>query len=197
MCTQYVRCVPTHPPLSSPCARVCWACAELKLLDSERTAQRASVAAWESVSEASLKKSDPKFKCYLGLCSDAAAPPEDHSHAPPTLEVKLARQTWQMPQRAGGSKDFQLASSVPDSQGPWWAGFGPAALQAEAESGRAVGRRFSRLDPHSVPITSEPVPAQPTQGLTPGAASPFSNAAGLCDRLADGLHRCMPTATRN
>eukprot|EP00966_Prymnesium_polylepis_P304258 7029646-Prymnesium_polylepis.1 len=46
--------------------------------------------AWRAVSESGLKKSDPKFKLYLGLCAGADDKPGDHATNPPKLDIVFA-----------------------------------------------------------------------------------------------------------
>lgn len=57
------------------------------------------------VSAGSLKKTDPKFKVYLGLCSSEDEPADNHSHAPPPLAIAFARETWLMPR--GKHNDYR------------------------------------------------------------------------------------------
>ena len=49
------------------------------------------------VSSGSLKKSDPKFKLYLGLCKSADEKAADCSFDPPKLKTLFARESWATP----------------------------------------------------------------------------------------------------
>jgi len=128
----------------------------------------ARVAALKAVSSGTLKKSDPQFKQYLGLASSADEKPAEHSSAPPKLQIAFARETWLMPQVSPNAKhkDFKLASAVPSSPGPWWAGFAHAELAPSPAANRSRARRFSH-QPYGISIASEPVPTKLAWGAEP------------------------------
>jgi len=148
----------------------------------------AAAAAWRAVSAINLKKSDAKFKCYLGLTDNEAGKPDDHSHAPPKLEVAFARETWLMPQVAPNAKhkDFKLAKTEPDSLGPWWAGF-KSPVAASQLALRSKTRRASH-QPYGMPIASEPVPTRPMQAWGLPGALAKGGAYELADDLKSDLH---------
>ena len=100
--------------------------------------------ALNAVSAGSLKKSDEKFKMYLGLCKSADDKPADYSiTSPPPLQPAFAREKWDLPEDVNGyartdvpeASDGTGSSSPqnlsPESmrlrnktgEGPWWAGF--------------------------------------------------------------------------
>ncbi len=74
------------------------------------------------MSESTLKKSDPKFKVYLGLARSESDPPAGHATSPPTLTPVFQRETWLTP---GAEVElYRLQARVPGAPAPWWAGFG-------------------------------------------------------------------------
>ena len=98
-------------------------------------------AAWRKVSAGKLRKADAKFKVYLGLCDDEAAPPADFSKRPPRLETLFVRQTWLMP----GDKhsDYKLHEWVHNAPQPWWAGFAPRTTAAHGDGNAPRGGHIS------------------------------------------------------
>jgi len=142
--------------------------------------KRTDASAWKQVSDGALKKSDPKYKCYLGLCETAADAPDDFSSHPPTLDIAFSRETWLMPQanrKDGKHKDYKLLHANPESHGPWWAGFAESVLVHDDARGPSPGqhRRASfqpaphrpdsplgghvrAFQPYNISIASEPVP---------------------------------------
>mmetsp|Transcript_38774 Transcript_38774/g.94147 ORF Transcript_38774/g.94147 Transcript_38774/m.94147 type:complete len:577 (+) Transcript_38774:190-1920(+) len=122
----------------------------------ERYGIETDTASWDSVSSGTLKKSDRKFKVYLGLCEhedDKSAVP--CTIAPPRLDVKFLRETWLMP--SAKHNDYKLKWSMPNAKGPWWAGF--AAL-SEVEVSPTVTdcKPLPVYQPYGIAISSEPVP---------------------------------------
>lgn len=55
------------------------------------------IGAWESVLDKNLKKSDKKFKVYLGLCESEEENPASSASRPPKLEPVFRRETWLTP----------------------------------------------------------------------------------------------------
>jgi len=79
--------------------------------------------AWRAVSESGLKKSDPKFKLYLGLCAGADDKPGDHATNPPKLDIVFARESWSTP--GSNIDEYKILYPIQaGASGPWWAGFG-------------------------------------------------------------------------
>jgi len=89
-----------------------------------------SLEAWRGVSDSSLKKSDPKFKVYLGLCSAEDEKPAGHSTIPPLLEPVFKRETWLTPGAA--VEQYKLQSAFPGAAAPWWANFGQRAPRSNS-----------------------------------------------------------------
>ena len=69
-----------------------------KLYEKEVT----TAGAFEQISSGSLKKSDTKFKVYLGLCKGPDDKPASSSSDPPKLDVAFKEETWLMPGEAQG-----------------------------------------------------------------------------------------------
>ena len=77
--------------------------------------------AWQEVSSETLKKSDPKFKLYLGLCESADQKPGPFSLRPPRLEAVFKRETWDL--QSSKVDDYKLISAHATAPSPWWVGF--------------------------------------------------------------------------
>mmetsp|Transcript_65590 Transcript_65590/g.179901 ORF Transcript_65590/g.179901 Transcript_65590/m.179901 type:complete len:656 (+) Transcript_65590:132-2099(+) len=135
-------------------------------------------AAWEAVSAGTLKKSDKKYKVYLGLCKGEDDKPAGHSADPPKLDVAFLQETWLMP--SAKFNDYRLKGRKPGTRGPWWAGFaepGMPAAQPADEDKPARSRQ-----PYGMPISSEPVPGAPAASpVFHGAAS--ADAPAACERV--------------
>ena len=190
-CCALIPCFSQQPAGLADVARPDWNTLPRTELGSSRlkvSDPAAAAAAWRAVSAINLKKSDAKFKCYLGLTDNEAGKPDDHSHAPPKLEVAFARETWLMPQVAPNAKhkDFKLAKTEPDSLGPWWAGF-KSPVAASQLALRSKTRRASH-QPYGMPIASEPVPTRPMQAWGLPGALAKGGAYELADDLKSDLH---------
>ena len=94
-----------------------------------------SLTDWEAVSDGGFKKSDKKFKVYLGLCETADDKPGPHTSAPPTLTPRFKRETWFMPGAA--VDEYRLQAAFADIGGPWWTGFGGGTEAAGGGTGTA------------------------------------------------------------
>ena len=117
-----------------------------------------TAGAFEQISSGSLKKSDTKFKVYLGLCKGPDDKPASSSSDPPKLDVAFKRETWLMP--GGKHKDYRCKEQVRDAGQPWWAGF---AVDEKTTGATPAEEDFTgAFQPYNVPIAGEPVPGQGT-----------------------------------
>jgi len=88
------------------------------------------LAALAKVCAGSMKKSDPKFKVYLGLCDDADATPLDYAISPPCLTPVFASEAWHLPENVDDYKrvdspatPLSARTAYAHATGPWWSGF--------------------------------------------------------------------------
>jgi len=162
-----------------------------------------NAAAWEEVSAGTLKKSDAKFKVYLGLCASADEKPASSSSNPPKLEVAFRRESWLMP--GGKHNDYRCKEHVLDAPGPWWASFDQPAQPGDRPPATKAGPH----QPYNVPISTEPVPGAPlymyvrmvmppdsqSAPASPSAAPLRLNLSAMCDRTAPAPTR-LPNSSK-
>jgi len=110
------------------------------------------LAALQKVCAGSMKKSDAKFKVYLGLCEGVDDKPLDYAISPPCLTPIFASEMWHLPEDVDGYKRVDMpgtpsTSRTVNAHGPWWAGF-------STESGASDQSNVSWLRSASVELLS-------------------------------------------
>jgi len=142
--------------------------------------KRVELSDLQQVCAGSMKKSDPKFKVYLGLCEAADEKPHDYALTPPRLLPAFASETWSLPEDvdeytrtdAPGTPRAiaKAAQGRRDTDGPWWAGFDTTTSSPKSASSWLSGSASDLLSVVSSRLRS--MFSSSSTGMSTGCPTP-------------------------